>query len=162
MHQVPANHCSLRRSLLDVLSWPTPTRRRAAAFLFACIGAYVLFRLARPHLPRGCARSTFPSFLVIPFMFSIVDLISGIRFNSRCSRISILSLTTVVLALWFEAVVPAFHPASTGDIADVAAMFLGLIFYFVASPSLYGKGGGKRRGKRIMTTGVAGSSSALQ
>ena len=137
MHQVPNNHCSLRRHLLVFLSWLNTTRRRTAAFLFVCIGAYVLFRLTRPHLPRGYFRSSFPSFLVIPFMFSIVDLVPGIRFHSRRSRIIILTLTTVVLALWFEVVVPAFHPSSIGDITDTAAMFVGLIFYFAASPSIF-------------------------
>ena len=130
MHKISHNHRAAARHLLPVLNRVFSRPRRTAAFLSTYVAAYVIFHWKRRGLPHGHFRDSFPSFLVLPFKFSIVDLVPGIRFHTRRNKFVILTCTAIVAAIWFEIIVPTFYSKSTGDIGDAVAMFFGLFFYF--------------------------------
>ena len=105
--------------------------KRTVAFLALYLAAYILFHALRHSLPSGFVRDSFPSFLLTPFMFSIVDCVSGIRFHSFAKKLLVLTATTALAAIWFEGIVPTFYTKSRGDAGDAVAMFIGLAAYFV-------------------------------
>ncbi len=97
----------------------------------AVVVLYFGFHRVRGHLPDSLFRDSFPSFLAIVLLFSIVELQSDIRFHSRRMKFWILLLTTTGAAIWFEGIVPLFYRRSTGDIKDVYAMLGGFAVYWV-------------------------------
>lgn len=63
-------------------------------------------------------------------MFSVVEFLPAVRFNSRRSKLIILSLTTAVAAIWLEGIVPHFTDRATGDFADAVAMGIGFAVFW--------------------------------
>ena len=113
------------------MSWAGTRRGRTAAFLGVYVCGYVLFHGVRGALSPGWFRDAFPSVLVTPVMFSVVDLVPGIRFYKLRTKILVFTCTTAVAAAWFEGMVPTFYSRAVGDVGDVAGMFVGLGVWLV-------------------------------
>jgi hypothetical protein len=76
-------------------------------------------------------RSSFPSFVTFPVIFSIIELLPDICFHSRRTKALILAAIVTVGALWFEFLVPLILSRSAGDIRDAVALFLGFATYWL-------------------------------
>lgn len=80
-------------------------------------------------LPSGLFRDSFPSLLLTPTMFWILDCEPTIKYHSRLWKVLILTFTTLIAAIWFEVVIPHIFRHSKGDLHDAVAMFCGLFIY---------------------------------
>lgn len=76
-------------------------------------------------MPHGVLRSAFPSLLTPLGMFGVVELLPGVRFHSRKIKWLVLGGTTLVAAVWLEAIVPRWTLRATGDWEDALAMAVG-------------------------------------
>lgn len=107
-----------------------PARRTAYGLLLAaCAGGYFGFHAVRDAFPAGVVRSSFPSFLVLIVLFSAAELIPGVRFHGRRSKLRILGAVEVGAAIWLEGVAPLMYPPAVGDWWDVVAMGAGFVTY---------------------------------
>lgn len=104
--------------------------------LSICGLLYFSFKLIRIQLFSCFFKDSFPSFLVPLIMFSIIELVPGISFNSYTIKVLILILVTIISSVWLEFIVPLFYSISITDYGDVFAMFVGLCFYFFIEYSL--------------------------
>jgi hypothetical protein len=121
-------------SSMDVLRYfvqfaLSPPRRFKILMLALCLLVYLSFHRVRLLLPDGFIRSSLPSVLLMPVMFGVTDLFSSIRYHSFSWKVLITLAATIFFTIWFEWVVPEFASRSTSDLADVAAMFIGWLFY---------------------------------
>jgi Na+-translocating ferredoxin:NAD+ oxidoreductase RnfD subunit len=97
--------------------------------LAMCLLAYLGFHSVRFLLPDGFIRSSLPSALLMPVMLGVTDLFESIRYYSFGWKVLITLAATIFATIWFEWIVPEFATRSTSDLADVAAMFIGWLFY---------------------------------
>ena len=100
-----------------------------AALLALCGIAYFVFHALREELPTGFVRDSLPSLLTPPAMFSVVELMPNVRFHTRRIKYALLAVTTLIAAIWLEAVVPVWTHRASGDSGDAIAMGVGFIVF---------------------------------
>ncbi len=93
--------------------------------LAGCAVVYFGFHAVRDRLPTGLLHDSLPSLLTPLAMFGVVELVPTIRFRRRRLKVVILAATTLVAAIWLEAVVPRMTQRATGDLSDAVAMAVG-------------------------------------
>ena len=91
--------------------------------------AYFGFHAIRKELPPGILRTAFPSLLTPLGMFGVIELLPGIRFQSWRIKWPVLGVTTLVAAIWLEAIVPMWTKLATGDWQDALAMGAGFLLF---------------------------------
>jgi hypothetical protein len=104
-------------------------RRPFVVLLGACALAYFGFHAVRDRLPAGFLHDSLPSLLTPLAMFGVVELIPSIRFRKRAIKFAVLAATTLIAAIWLEAVVPRFTQRASGDVGDAVAMAVGFVLF---------------------------------
>lgn len=103
--------------------WPT-------IWLLVFVGcAYFGFHAIRADLPPGFIRTALPSLLTPLAMFGVVELLPSVRFDTRRLKWLIFGATTLVAAVWLEAVVPRLTDLASGAWQDVLAMGIGFALF---------------------------------
>lgn len=99
--------------------------------LALCGAAYFAFHAVRDQLPGGFLKDSLPSLLTPLAMFSVIELMPSIRFHTRRTKYVVLAATTVIAAIWLEAVVPRITQRASGDVSDAIAMGVGFVLFCV-------------------------------
>ncbi len=120
-------------------------RRRLAyvVLLALCGAAYFAFHAFRDRLPSGAVRDSLPSLLTPLAMFSVIELMPNIRFHTQRIKYTVLAATTLIAAVWLEAVVPRWTPRASGDVGDAVAMGVGFVLFCLYDLAFGGRGAPK-------------------
>lgn len=97
--------------------------------LVGCAVAYFGFHAVRDQLSPGLLRDSLPSLLTPLAMFGVIELMPSIRFRNRRIKFAVFAATTLVAAVWLEAIVPRITQRASGDLGDALAMGVGFALF---------------------------------
>jgi hypothetical protein len=107
--------------------------RAKLGLLAACLILYKAFKLARPELPSGFLKDSFPSLLFMPAALTAANLAHGFWLKRPSDwgghPVTIL-IATAVAAVLLEGFAPLFAQTATRDTGDVVGLAAGGLLHF--------------------------------